>query len=207
MIEQMPARARLMAMRTIAPLTLAALLFSLPGWAGAQDATKFIEKKHDEVATILAAKKVDGDKLSKALDGLLDYDTIAKDALGSEWDKRSSKERQAFTERLKRLIESNYKKNVRTTADYKIEYGEQVEKKGRTVVPTTARSKRKRRAPAVEVVYWLEARNGSFAVVDVETDGVGLVSTYRRQFRKILRKDGWQGLIARMDERLSAENS
>lgn len=182
-------------------------LLALPAVADAQDATSFVKAKHAEVEKVLRAGKVDRDKLSKALDGLLDYEAISRESLGREWDKRSTSERAAFTSRLKRLIEDNYQKNIRTTAQYKIDYEEPSEQKGRIRVPTRAQSKKNRRAPAVEIVYWLVPAETSFTVVDVETDGVGLVSTYRRQFRKILRNDGWDGLLKRMDERLSSDKS
>lgn len=187
------------------PIALVFAAFSLlsPALSTAQDASHFIKAKHSEVEKVLHAKSVDPQKLSKVLEGLLNFEQIAQDSLGREWEKRSASERTAFTERLQRLIEDNYRKNVQTTAKYKIEYGEQSEKKGRIRVPTTAKSKSNRRAPAVEVVYWLIPDAEGFSVVDVETDGVGLVSTYKRQFRKILRSDGWEGLIKRMDERLS----
>src|SRR5574341_612419 len=39
---------------------------------------------------------------------------------------------------------------------------------------------------------------------DVKSDGVGLVENYRTQFNKIIQKDGFAGLIAKMKKKQSA---
>ena len=70
------------------------------------------------------------------------------------------------------------------------------------MVRTTARSKKERRKPPIEIAYALHQVEGKWRVFDVVTDGVSMVRNYRGQFARILRKDGWDGLLQRMRDRL-----
>ncbi len=67
---------------------------------------------------------------------------------------------------------------------------------------TSARSRTQRRQPPVEIEYTLRRDGRRWRVVDVTTDGVSMVRNYRDQFGRIIARDGWAELIARMERRL-----
>ena len=43
-------------------------------------------------------------------------------------------------------------------------------------------------------------------VFDIFTDEVSLVKNYKRQFRRVIKEEGWSGLIGRMEKKLNAED-
>ena len=43
-------------------------------------------------------------------------------------------------------------------------------------------------------------------VFDIFTDDVSLVRNYKRQFRRVIKDEGWDGLIDRMEKKLAAED-
>jgi ABC-type transporter MlaC component len=43
-------------------------------------------------------------------------------------------------------------------------------------------------------------------VFDIFTDVVSLVKNYKRQFRRVIKDEGWGGLIGRMEKKLNAED-
>jgi phospholipid transport system substrate-binding protein len=43
-------------------------------------------------------------------------------------------------------------------------------------------------------------------VYDIFTDDVSLVRNYKRQFRRVIKEEGWKGLIGRMERKLEAED-
>jgi phospholipid transport system substrate-binding protein len=43
-------------------------------------------------------------------------------------------------------------------------------------------------------------------VFDIFTDDVSLVKNYKRQFRRVIKEEGWKGLIDRMEKKLNAED-
>ena len=171
----------------------------------AADAQQFLHAKHEAVQKLLKQKPSDkrNSALSKHLGTLLDFDTLAKKSLGSEWTKRSAQEQKSFTNLLRSLVERQYQKNLTNTLEYNIGYAGSEATDDGALVKTVAKSKKKRRAPAIEIDYSMHTSGDEWRVYDVATDGVSLVKNYRRQFRRIIKKDGWNGLLSRMKNKLS----
>jgi phospholipid transport system substrate-binding protein len=175
----------------------------------ASQARQFLERKHDSVMSVLrqkpsssAARQKRADRLGQMLDGLLDYEELSRRALDEHWKERSAEERDKFVELLKQLVERSYRKNLEQTLDYQVRYqGERTEGEG-VLVETTARSKSNRRAPPISIDYRLKRTGGQWRVFDVITDGVSMVDNYRNQFDRIIEKDGWNGLLERMQSKL-----
>ncbi len=99
--------------------------------------------------------------------------------------------------------ERNYESNLERTLDYEVTYERESQRGDLTVVHTTARSRAQRRQPPVSIDYAMRRVNGTWKVVDVSTDGVSMVDNYRSQFTRIINRDGWNELIARMQRRLA----
>ncbi len=154
--------------------------------------------------------------LDSALNGLIDFDTIARRSLGKRWDARSAPEQAEFATLLRSLVEANYRRSIRSTINYAIEYKESAATTtGEVRVNTEARSKRDRRALPVKIDYLLTSTSGSpsaktpssttgqWQVTDVVTDGVSMVDNYETQFGRILDKDGYATLIRKMQKKLA----
>lgn len=177
-------------------LVLGGLSLSSSALAAPSSASRFLKTKQTEVAGYV--RKSQDDKLKSAMKGMLDYEELSKRALASEWDKHSKKEREAFVALLKKLVERNYEDNIRSTLDYKVNYVREKKKSDEVIVFTVAKSKKQRRSPSISIDYRLKQEDGNWLIFDIITDGVSLVNNYRQQFRRILRKDGWDGLMDRM---------
>ena len=184
-----------------------ALTASLTSSAHAQSpdsAKRYLQSRHDRVTQALGrpASAERDRQLSSLLEGLLDYRTLSERSLGAHWADKSAAQRDAFVDLLKQLIERSYRGNLERTEDYRVSY-ESAEAHGENVVVhTEARSRTNRRAPAVTIDYELRADGDAWRVVDVITDGQSLVQTYRSQFHRIVERDGWDGLMTRMRQRL-----
>ena len=170
-------------------------------------AEKYIKTKHNDVRKVL--RKPESPKrateLTEVLGEFLDYEAIARESLDSEWDKHSKAEQDQFVSLLRQLVERQYQRNMETTLDYDVKWvgSEPIPPKA-ALVKSSARSKKKQRSPAVDIDYSMTPSNADWAVFDITTDGVSLVKNYRRQFRRIITKEGWDGLIGRMERKLNA---
>lgn len=200
-------------MRTMLRTTLAALLAtgvvgaaSLASAQSPDAAKRFLEQRHERVNRVLqrAAGAARDRQLSQLLDDLLDYEALSEASLGDHWEAHSESERAEFVGLLKQLVERSYKANLQRTLDYRVAY-EGAERRGeKVVVRTSARSRENRRAPAVSIDYEMRQEGREWRVVNVVTDGQSLVQSYRSQFHRILERDGWDGLMGKMRERLNA---
>jgi len=190
--------------------TLAALLAVAPSaLAQSGPAARYLKGQHDQVNRILArpartdqARTRRNARVTHLLGALLDYESLSQQALGRHWEARSEEDRALFVSLLQQLVERSYQSSLEGTRDYRVRYGDEEQRRGATVVHTTAQSRANRRAPAVAIDYRMRRQGRVWVVIDVITDGVSMVRNYRSQFARIIRRHEWDGLIERMQSRL-----
>lgn len=185
---------------------VAALMLSfgltLAGAAFAGPATDIVRAKQTTLFELLQKPGNDA-KVAATLDEILDHQAIAQASLGSEWANRSDAEKAEFGGLLKQLVRRSYERNIKKTINYDIQYIGETEKNAQIVVATKAVSKTDKRADPIEIEYKLASKEGKWRVVDITTDGVSLVSSYRSQFTKIIKKDGFPALITKMKDKIA----
>ena len=71
------------------------------------------------------------------------------------------------------------------------------------MVKTKAKAKDDPRDEPVEIDFKMVQKDGKWKVQDIVTEGVSLVSSYRSQFTKIIKKDGFPALIQKMKDKLA----
>lgn len=186
--------------RLIMPLVLA-LSLAVPSVALAAQAEDFMKGKHAELTTLV--KQNQDKKLEAMFDEVLDYDTLAKESLGDEWDARTPEERAEFQKLLTQLVRAAYRKNLKKTADYDVTFKGEEPGKGGTLVRTQAKSRKNAREEAVEVDYLMHQVGGKWRVRDIVTEGSSMVGNYRSQFRRIIKKDGFPELLKRLKNKVA----
>lgn len=175
---------------------------SIASLAHAGPATDVVKAKQTALFDLL--KKPGNDaKVSAMFDELLDYQALAEASLGSEWAARTDAEKAEFSGLLKQLVRKSYERNLKKTIDFNIEYMAEAKKGDAIVVKTRAVSKKDARSEPVEIAYVMTEKNGAWRVKDIITDDVSLVSSYRSQFTKIVKKDGFPTLIKKMKDKIA----
>lgn len=198
-------------MRRLLPALLA-LCFLAPSFAQAQpsEAQRFLQQRNDAVMRLLrrAPSTSRDDELTRTLGDLLDYQELSRRSLASHWGERSEAERTEFVSILQQLVERSYRENLQRTVSYDVRYQNAEARGDDVLVQTEARDRNNRRAPPVSIDYLVQQRGGAWKVVDLTVDGgLSMVDNYRRQFERILRREGWSGLMDRMRSRLSEGNA
>jgi ABC-type transporter MlaC component len=184
-----------------------------PAAAKSGPGTQVVKSANDTIAALLKQKVAAGSKEEKELAakvttsvrGFLDIDQLGKRAMVDNWSKLSKAQQDQFLALLRSLIEDNYIRGLRANVEYQTEYaGETTDKDGNVVVATKINTKRKGRPYTIEVDYVLVKDGASLRAWDIKTDGVGLVDNYRSMFNKIMAKDGFDGLMAKMKKKQEA---
>ena len=167
-------------------------------------ATEFVRKKHDELQTaVKTAKDPKTDpKLLAIFDTMLDYDAISKDSLAGEWEGLDDGQRAEFSALLKQLVQKSYRKNLRDPADFSVEYTGAEESSQGVLVRTLAQNKANKREKALGIDYLVSMTKDGLKIRDVITDQVSLVGNYRSQFKRMLKKRGFDGLLEQMRKQL-----
>lgn len=181
------------------------------GSAAAGPGTKAVESANKTVSRLLAQKAEPGSlaekrqaaKVTAELRGFLDVDELGKRALVDHWKTLTEAQRTEFMSLLRQLIEANYIKGLRANLDYKVRYLGEKPKGAHLVVATEVEARRRGRPYVIGIEYILRRDGKRWRTFDVVTDGVGLVENYRAMFNKIIAKEGFDGLLRKMQKKLA----
>jgi len=183
-----------------------------PALADGSEAETRVREANDRLRELLRTDP-DGTELAQLVDGLLDYDGLAQRALNAHWDQLTQAQKDEFLSLFRQLVAKAYRDNLKETLDnIAIDFlGWEMSTGGSVLVKTRVRklqTRRNRRAETM-ITYELHLVDGTWKMIDVLTDDVSLVQSYRDQFNNILGAAqtfdaGWADLIARMKRKLEA---
>jgi phospholipid transport system substrate-binding protein len=144
-------------------------------------------------------------QIERLLGGLLDYDAIAGEALGAAFSKLVPERRREFVSTFAALTRRTFvtrleNHKLRTSYDGETIQGSEAR------VTATACALGAAPDSGSHIEYRLERKDNEWRITDVIVDGTSLVATYRRQFRKLVAREGMDGLMERMRDQLASAN-
>ncbi|MFT3766895.1 MAG: ABC transporter substrate-binding protein [Minicystis sp.] len=188
-----------------ATVSVLALTLGAAGSAFAGPATDVVKTKQTALFDLL--KQSGGDsqkKINGLFDEMLDYQALAENSLGSEWAARSDAEKAQFSDLLKQLVQKAYERNLKKIIGFDVQYTGEDADGSAVLVKTKSQGKgADARAEPIEIVFKMVQKDGKWKVNDIVTEGVSLVGSYRSQFTKIIKKDGFPTLIQKMKDKLA----
>ena len=143
------------------------------------------------------SKKEKKEGILKTIDGLFDFNLMARLSLGKEnWKPLSKSKRKEFSKLFVERLKQSYLDKLDLYTDEEVVVGEAKQtKKNRVEVLTFLVSKDDKK----EMTYKLyKAKKKGWLVYDVVVLGVSIVATYRSQFSGILKKGSMEQLLERM---------
>ncbi|HHH27264.1 MAG TPA: ABC transporter substrate-binding protein [Polyangiaceae bacterium] len=190
---------------TALALSVASLLIASGVWAG--EATQVVKDNQARMFAIIAKPKsaAQQKQLREMFDRFLEYDTFAERSMGKKWKTLDAAQKKEFTDLLTQLIRNNYKRNLTKLLDFDIRYEAEQAKKDGVLVNSVATHKKDKREPPFELDFLMAKRGGKMKIIDIITEGASMTKTYRAQFLRILRKDGYDKLIQKMKDKLAKD--
>ena len=145
-------------------------------------------------------------EVRKLVGSFLDYGELARRALAKNWDTLTPKQREAFVDTLRELVERSYLKQVHGNPNYTIKYEKETKNGAEASVDgtllTTARGKKVKIALEYKVLW----KGDHWVVYDVVTDEQSMLENYRAEFNKIIKKEGFDALLSRMKKKLEEKD-
>jgi phospholipid transport system substrate-binding protein len=139
----------------------------------------------------------------------LDYDAIARDSLGDDWNGLKAAQQQQFRCLLERLVARAY--HPRPQADARLRHHVRGEGRGGPgkgfLVKSVVKSRTNAREDPVSIAYVVQWNGERWRVRDIVTEGSSMVGSYESQFRRLLKRKGFEELIRKMEEKLGAVES
>ena len=143
------------------------------------------------------SKKEKKEGILKTIDGLFDFNLMARLSLGKEnWKPLSKSKRKEFSKLFVERLKQSYLDKLDLYTDEEVVVGEaKLTKKNRVEVLTYLITKDDKK----EMTYKLyKSKKKRWMVYDVDVLGVSIVQTYRSQFSGILKKESMEQLMERM---------
>lgn len=171
------------------------LLVSLAVAPKDQPPLALVKSADAEVEKILQGKDATVEKLAARADDYIDFIELARRALGKEWDGLDKRKQEDFSTTMKGVLRASYAQKAINDGrgGAKVEYGAEKVDGNEAVVQTTLVVKQDR-FPIVYKLFRADAKSG-WKIYDVVTDEVSLVTTYNDQFRQVIAKKGFDGLL------------
>ncbi|HWE25954.1 MAG TPA: ABC transporter substrate-binding protein [Myxococcales bacterium] len=190
-------------------MRLLALLFALtlPALAAPDTATGAVQASNNRVRAALeryskatgAAKEKARAEARDAVGALLDFQAIAQATMGRHWPELKAEQRVKYTNSLRGAMEANYLSKMHQgsvdIAKVRNDILGESKQGDKTLVKTKVTSGK----DTAEVDYLMEHGKKGWKAIDVITEDVSLVDTYRDQVNKLLPKKGVNGVIDALD--------
>lgn len=159
----------------------------------------------ENLTDLLADESLKGDehrperraRIMEVIKAGFDFQEMSKRILGPTWNEVQEEDRKQFTELITKLLENTYIGKLESYSGQEIEFlVEQV--KGRRAQVSTMIGQNGVKIP---VHYIMNLNNSRWMVYDINIEGVSLVRNYMEQFKTILRKEKFAGLIKILKEK------
>lgn len=136
-------------------------------------------------------------KIMEAIKVGFDFQEMSRRILGKTWNEITAAEQERFTALMIKLLENIYVGKLESYSGQQIDFLDERVKDSRAQVSTTIDNQ----GIKVPVHYILNLTDSRWMVYDINIEGVSLVNNYREQFKAILRKDKFAGLIKVIEEK------
>jgi len=186
------------------------LSFLFTGSAFGGGPTEKIRETTDKIISILKDSSLKGpDKaterkalIRKAVDERFDWEEMARRCLAREWRKRTQEEKKEFVDLFGKLLERTYLDKVEGYSGEKVVYeNEKIEGDYALVKVKVVTSK----GTEIPVLYKLKKKDGDWLVYDISIEGVSLVNNYRVQFRSIIARSSYKGLVKKLKKKVESK--
>lgn len=131
----------------------------------------------------------------EAVGAVLDFQAIAQATMGKHWAQLTAEQRVRYTNALRGAMEANYLSKMQQgevdISKVRNEILGETRQADKMVVKTRVVTGK----DSAEVDYLMERTKKGWKAVDVITEGVSLVDTYREQVNRLLPKKGVNGVI------------
>lgn len=144
-------------------------------------------------------KKEQSQRVINVVRERFDFREMSKRVLGQHWRSLNTQEQAQFEQLFTELLQYAYVGKIDEYTGQQVEFTQQRIKGDRAEVQTLLVDANK----SIPISYILILRGTQWMAYDVVVEGVSLVRNYMEQFKEILLKDGYPGLIKQIENKIS----
>lgn len=182
------------------------LLIGQLAFAGADGAKQVVDKFQNELIAVMKEGKQLGyagryKKLEPSVTSRLDLNKIARVVVGKEWEKLSPEQQKTLVDVFSRLSISSYAHNFKDFGgeSFTIDSVKETSKGGGVVVYAHLSIPNDK---DVQFEYHLKEQDKDWRIINIVANGVSDLALKRSEYTSILQKDGFDALIAKINEKI-----
>lgn len=162
----------------------------------------------DDLTAVLADTSLKGDehriprreKIMTVISHGFDFREMSKRVLGKTWQEIDAAEQDRFTKLMTNLLENVYIGKLEGYSGQTLEYTQETVKEDRGQVSVLLDNA----GVKIPVHYIMRKTEKRWMVYDINIEGVSLLRNYQEQFKSILRKDQYAGLVKILEEKINS---
>lgn len=161
-----------------------------------------VEAMINSVLEVLQNTALTNDEKKEQVSGrvqeYLNVASMAQRTLGAYWQGATDEQRQRFSSLFIQVLEGTYLNRIGDYSGGEVQYLKQRVKDDKAIIDTKVVSE----DLSIPVQYKMILVGGSWQVFDVVIEGVSLIRNFRSSYGEIIRKDGYDGLFALMEQKV-----
>jgi phospholipid transport system substrate-binding protein len=175
--------------------------------AAEQSPTADLKPILQDLTSVLGDEKLKGDehrtkrreKIMSLIKHGFDFREMSKRVLGKTWQEINDKEQDKFTTLMTKLLENVYIGKLESYSGQTLEFASETVKEDRAQVTVLLENN----AAKIPLHYIMRKTDVRWMVYDINIEGVSLVRNYQEQFKSILRKDKYEGLVKVLEDKIA----
>ena len=177
----------------------------LPSVLIAASPTEELKPKLNQVMSVITDASLAGEdrkkerraKIMAIVKQGFDFTEMSKRVLGKPWNDIDQQQRDHFQRLFTNLLENAYIGKLEGYSGQEIVFTDERVKGKKAVVSTTI----EHQGATLPMHYIMIDQAEGWMVYDINIEGVSLVQNYREQFKHILRKEKFEGLVKLLEEK------
>lgn len=178
------------------------IVFLASASLAAKTPTEDLKASLDQIIALLADKKMDRAERRKVVVARIrmefDFESMSRFILGPNWQSATEEQRKKFIDLYTRMLEDTYIERIEAYTNEKVKFLSEKQKNDRAMIDTMIVGA----STQIPVDYKLWLDKDKWRVYDVTIEGVSLVRNFQESYKQVIRKDGIEGLLVKMEEKL-----
>jgi len=185
---------------------LLSALFSMQAIAADQSPKEVVVTTIQAIIDVLEARKDtnaisddDREGIRKVVVGKFDYHEMARRSVGKPWREMDEQKQTSFTDIFRQLLEYSYGNQLAGYNGQKLAFEDAEFRKDKARVKGEVIDTNK----SIPMEYRLHETKTGWQVYDIKIEGVSMVTTFQRDFKSIISKDGVDGLMSTLETKVA----
>jgi len=187
-------------------LTMVAGMLALSQAAWADDASpkEVVEGTISSIIKVLESRadlnvmtEDDRNKIRDVVNGKFDYREMSRRSVGKAWKAVSEQQKVAFTDVFRQVLEYSYGNQLAGYHGQKVAFKKADFKGNKARVKGAVIDSNK----TIPMEYRLHQTATGWQVYDIKIEGVSMITTFRKDFKSVIKRQGVDGLMAKLKQK------